>query len=560
MSIRLAGGLIAFAALAAAAPAAAAPERVEREVRSLAPDAKQVKESHISLLAPLPDSVGPHPAACDRLGYLRFRHRDGPRRSRRADVVLVAIPGFLGGASSFDQVARHVVRRAAKRDRHVEFWALDRRANCLEDHTGVEAAARARDGAVAIGYYWGDAEVEGRRFGGFRSASETGFLKHFGLDRTLRDWYEVIRRELPFRVRKRRLVCGGHSLGGPLTSLFASWDFDGDPETKRDAGFRQCAGFFGLDTSFSFSDAEAGVPGVGTLSELVAQSGAAPFVDLGALGPETFQVPPVFAVGAFHDPLAMDMNRLLPRTPNIDLAERFLFSRDAVAFAAGPHIREFTITNSLALAGIFDDNSNPLSFLRASLGFGTGGPFADKNFPTPGDGTMAVPAEPDGFAYGWQSYRAVGAGGAPIPLNESGEPYTSRDSEISDARQLARTMFDAPADFIEQYFPTRLLLDVVAAESGGEGEFPNRVHEGIGERPALLVQAGDSDSNSGESESGSGGGEEPPNSNPLSREVVLAGYNHLDVVTAAKRQNDGRPERSSGALTRFALAATRGGR
>ncbi len=46
---------------------------------------------------------------------------------------------------------------------------------------------------------------------------------------------------------------------------------------------------------------------------------------------------------------------------------------------------------------------------------------------------------------------------------------------------------------------------------------------------------------------------EPPNEKRLSREVILPGYNHLDVVTAARRQNDGRPEGSSRALSDFAL-------
>jgi hypothetical protein len=40
---------------------------------------------------------------------------------------------------------------------------------------------------------------------------------------------------------------------------------------------------------------------------------------------------------------------------------------------------------------------------------------------------------------------------------------------------------------------------------------------------------------------------------PLSREVILPGYNHLDVVTAARKQNDGRPEPSSRTLTNFTL-------
>ena len=35
--------------------------------------------------------------------------------------------------------------------------------------------------------------------------------------------------------------------------------------------------------------------------------------------------------------------------------------------------------------------------------------------------------------------------------------------------------------------------------------------------------------------------------------VTLPGYNHLDVVTAARRQNDGRPEPTWKALANFAI-------
>jgi len=40
----------------------------------------------------------------------------------------------------------------------------------------------------------------------------------------------------------------------------------------------------------------------------------------------------------------------------------------------------------------------------------------------------------------------------------------------------------------------------------------------------------------------------PPNTS------VLPGYQHLDVLTAAGRQNDGRPEEGAAALARFVLA------
>jgi hypothetical protein len=540
------------------ATAAEPGDVVEKKVRSQAPDAKRVRESYVRVFDPLPEDAGPHPASCDWISYLRFRSADGPHESKRADAVLTAMPGFLGGAASFDQVARNVVRRAAKRGKHVEVWGIDRRANCLEDHHGVEAAARARDASLGYRYYWGGEEVEGRRFGGFVSPSEAEFLKSFGLERTMRDWHTVITTGLPGqRRRERKLLCGGHSLGGPLTAAYAGWDFDGDPQTDRDAGYRQCAGLFGLDTSLDIGGSSGGASGGGTITGLVAASGASPYINATPLTPETIQLPPIFGVGAFHQPDETGLNAQLPHTPNIDTAQRLLFSRDAAHFASGsPDIREFEVTNETTLAGVFDDNSNPVSILRSSVGSVTGGPLVDKNFPTPNP-TLALVEDPDTSTYHWQSYRRVGAEGVPLELNDGGEPYTSRESEVSDLTQLGRAMFEAPADFTEQYFPTRILTDVAAAESGG---FEDLRHDGVAEKPGLLIQAGDSDSNSPPDEGPPAAGDAPPNEMPLSRELILPGYNHLDVATAAWRQNDGRAEPSSRALTRFALKAVKAAR
>src|SRR5205823_2145997 len=78
-----------------------------------------------------------------------------------ADAVIVSMPGFLAGAADFDQLARHVIEEAAARGRHVEFWALDRRANCLEDHRGTDAAARAHDYLAAVRYYFHGQPIDG---------------------------------------------------------------------------------------------------------------------------------------------------------------------------------------------------------------------------------------------------------------------------------------------------------------------------------------------------------------------------------------------------------------
>ena len=539
---------------AAGDPAArAVKKRTEVLVRSTAHDAKSIRETYVRVHYPLPKSAPAHPKACDYIGYLRYRNPSGPRNPKNADAVIVAIPGFLGGAASFDQIARNVVRAAAKRGRDVEFWGLDRRANCLEDLRGLHAEARARDERVAFGYYFGDRRVKGKRFGGFVSREDAEFLKTFGLKRTLQDWYRVIQR-LPRKVRARKLICGGHSLGGPLTAAFASWDFDGNPQTTRDAGFRQCAGLFGLDTGLDLNAFSPGTPGGGAVSGLVAQSGGSPYVDAPPLTPRTIQTLTIMGPVAHFRPNRESLvNRLIPDTPEFELTLRTLYSKDATSFASGePNPREIRLTNAGVLGGVLDDNSAGISILRSSLGFIKGGPLTDKNFPAP-DPTLALPEETNGPLYSWYGYRRTGRKGGPIALNDGGEPYTTRESEISSIRELARVLFEGPSNFVEQYFPLRLLTDVAAASPD---DYPQLRYDGVSKRPALLIQAGDSDSNenpdAGPPQKGT-----PPNDKLLSREVILPGYNHLDVVTAARRQNDGRPEGSSHTLLNFTLAAVR---
>ncbi len=555
------GLLLPLASPASAPGSAPRPgTQVERSVHSAAPDAKLVKESFVRVYKPLPAADGPHPKACDWIGYLRFRSVHGPGDPSRADAVFVIIPGFLGGAGSFDQVARNTVRDAAARGKLVEFWALDRRSNCLEDDTGVRAAARAHDPELAYDYYWGGREVGGRRFSGWVSAQDASWLNHVGLSQTLRDWYAVMKAGIPSRrVRAHKVFCGGHSMGGPMTAALASWDFDGDRKTRNDAGLRQCAGFVGLDTRLTVSAPSLNPANPASALLALTLASGSPYVNTPPIEPETIQLPPVFGVGALYAPGRTDLLRNLPHSTNIDLAQRFLFSRDAANFATGsPNIRDFTITNAATLAGVFDDNSAPLFFLRSSLGFLTGGPLYDKNYPQPNP-DLALPEDPSAPIYSWQNYNRVGAHGSPIPNNDEGRPYTSREGEASDIHQFARTMFEAPANFIEQYFPTKLLRDLQAAGNGDRsGDLSHLEYEhGPSRRPAIIVRAGDSLDNSAP-DSGPPIPGARPNSRPLSRSITVPGYNHLDVLTAARRQNDGRPEPTSQALARFASKVTAG--
>jgi hypothetical protein len=552
----LIAAVIALVALPGAASAAAS--RTETVVRSPAPDKRIVRESYVRLRAPMPESSPAHAEACDWISYLRFRHRRGPRRSPRADAVIAMMPGIFAGGGSFDQVARNTVRRAAKRGRKVEVWGIERRSNCLEDHRGVRAGAKTGDPRVSFGYYFDGREVDGKKFPGFADEEEAAFLRDVGLRQTIEDWHTIITREIPSqRTRKRKLICGGHSLGGPLTAALASWDFDGDAATTKDAGYNQCAAFAGLDTTVSVSGSDGGGGGAGILTGAAAQSGASPYVNAPPLTPATLLAPALIAVHAFQKPDQETITtQLLPRTPEWDLTQRVLFARNPQEFATGsPSPRDFRVTNASALASIFDDNSSGVGIFRTSLGMYTGGPLVDKRFPAH-DPTLAAPEEQHGPLYRWQTHERVGLKGFPLELNDEGVPYTSRDSEVTDLRQFARSVYQFPANFTEQYFPTRLVTDFAAMEGGDRsGDLENLRHDGPSMRPILLVQAADSDNNDAPDEGPTRTGEKP-NDKKLSREAILPGYNHIDVSTAAWVQNDGRPEGSSQELVRFLVKVT----
>ncbi len=171
-------------------------DREEVLVQSTAPDAGTIVETYVRLHEPLPPEALAHPEACD-LSYLRFRHRDGPADASQADAVLTAMPGNLAGAGHFDILARNVIHLAAEQGKYVEFWALERRSNCLEDRRGIIAATQAQDYHVALDYYYNGEAIDGQTFPGFHTSQDLPFLADFGVAQTVRDWYAVLTRGIP---------------------------------------------------------------------------------------------------------------------------------------------------------------------------------------------------------------------------------------------------------------------------------------------------------------------------------------------------------------------------
>jgi hypothetical protein len=544
--------------------------RTETPVKSSGP-VDGVTETVVSVRLPLPAAVGAHPAACDWLSYLRYRDSAGPADATAADRILVAQPGVLEGAGAFDSVARNAVVEAAKQGKHIEFWALDRRSNCLENHAGIRAALAAGDPTIAVDYYYRGKVVDGHSFGGYLTNGQVGWLAKVGLEQTVRDEYNLLVHELPSQqLRKQRVLCGGHSLGGVITGFFAEWDFDGNHSTTADAGYNQCGGYFALDTTIStgLSDLSGATPTgelpdpglgyaavqAGLQTGLLTRTLSGPAV----INAETMNFLGIAGVFAKLKPnqTASLLQSLPAPNLNIDTTSRVLFSKDFATFIFGkPSVKDFRFTNETVLGALMDDNSQPLSILQTSVGFFDGGRVADKDFPLSSDALadpalaslrglfstrpMAIPDEPNGPLYTWRNYDRVGAPGDPGYRNSDGLPYTAADQEVTDIQELARSMSEQPLDFTEHYFPTKLITDI---QQAGAPEVSHDViyPAGLTANPTLTVLAGDGII--------AGDGTVPAELHA----VIAPGYQHLDVLTAAAKQNNGRPEIVSTSLAAFA--------
>ena len=529
----------------------------------------------VSVSAPLPSSFGPHSTECDCVQFLRVKHVKGPVNPSNADRILIAQPGILEGAGTFYNIAANLVTRAYKeKGKFVEFWAIDRRPNCLEDLNGLRLAKSTGNIHDAIDYYYNKKAYNGKTFSGFLSPyKDAAWLAEMGMDQTIKDWNEIITRGIPDQsVRQKKVFLGGHSLGGFITGAYACWDFDGDATTTADAGYNQCAGFFGLDTLVAADPMAGFTSGLGISIDLGKILGDIPdaFVYLmreglfmrylsvtGIIDAEIMYL--LMNIGAAADlspTEESDFFDYMPESTSESLALRMYHSRDLGAFLSPtPTILMYRYTNQAMLGVFTDDTAQWIPIVRASFGFFTGGSITDKNFPIPSDlrealleipalesmmgmmrGDVAIASDSgspykkkDGPLYGWLNYNQIK--GADIPLNSNGEPYTDSSKEVTDIKDFAFCLASCPMDFTEKYFPVRLALDCFLGSDG-------MMHEdGVSKRPVIDIEAGDGLNM---------GGDMTPAGSP-----VIPGYNHIDVITAAPVQNDGEPEKVTTNLLNF---------
>jgi hypothetical protein len=190
----------------------------------------------------------------------------------RAKTVLVLMPGYAGGAGDFALLAEDLVDRVDG----LQVWSVDRRSQALED-TSMFTRGLAPDVPLQAvrDYYIGwitNPDQPGPRFAP-PSADSLKFASEWGLPTALGDLRNVVRSA---RRQGKRVILGGHSLGASMTTIYATWDFDGRP------GYRDIDGMVLIDggTLGTF----ARVPTQTQLRRRLADVRKQPFADLVGLG------------------------------------------------------------------------------------------------------------------------------------------------------------------------------------------------------------------------------------------------------------------------------------
>jgi pimeloyl-ACP methyl ester carboxylesterase len=382
------------------------------------------------------------PSALNRSRFVRYRVDASAPKPARAIVIMM--PGFLGGAGSFDPLARALVRRS-KDDAAgpIEVWAIDRRSNLLEDTHGSDVAEVRQDTSYAERYYVEGEAVEGKTFAGFKDQSDLPFESEWGMATTIDDLRAVVSL-VPAAERKGRVVLLGHSLGATIAEAYASWDFlEGGAGGGSTRGFDELAGLVLID---GVSDHELDAPSAfdttaytATEPGDVAGGGGAfsspnlakirkyqPFISLPFLGVAVYEQAERMAMAATFAPAA-------PRLEDGDLT-------NTLAIVLGLTSAQIPkLTNEAAFGFAFDDASCNVVIAGVSCGAGKGGPVA--SYDSLFGPKLIHPSDPTA-SYTW------------VPYDQTSP------TELTDLRDAARSWYFGPGlNFAEWYFPARLTLD-----------------------------------------------------------------------------------------------------
>ena len=546
-----------------------------------------------------PEEMAPSPAVVALLGpspnlnrVTTVRtHKPFPTAPPRA--ILILIPGFLGGATTFDPIAEDLVDKMGGT---LEVWAIDRRPNQLEDRLGARyaAAGAALGGCGSPGgdcsaiftgaqFYFPDQDtaptgdfpgpgdfdvnlngvIDPKHplvddLGVSRTAiqfvqNDVRFMAHWGVDAYMRDWALIVAEARAIVGPNGLVLLGGHSQGTSWATIFAAYDLDPSPSVTV-PGHSLIDGLLLLEgggvgtgatskpTLTQYRDRVTALEQPGGPDVFLAQFNG---IQLDALSLSS----EVSAVAAYFQP---DEPSLIQRTPTFGggLVGTLLAAR---------------ATNETVIGLFLDDDFSPIGAFSASLGFSDIGPNTQLNF----GGTLFYLAGPgDGGALRqWRGIDdpglpvcgpgvdpAVGPAGRGCAIVDNGPPAPTGSAprrnglerEVTTIEQFTLTQF-GKANGFEWYFvdgrvtqdfqygndSSALVAESLAANPGDEG--PLRITQQAGIAVPVLAIGGSN-------------GLTPQLSSfdryfgsiataPTDKQaLVVEGYAHLDVINA--RDND----------------------
>lgn len=208
------------------------------------PGTQGVATSNASLLAHFGDA-GPE---LNNATFTRYFLSDAERS--QADAIVIAIPGFQGGAANFARLAEQLMRLARMENQlNIELWAFDRRSEQLEDRVGLDLAESEGDASLALDFLFGaelGLDLDARLVAGPNrrlisySSQDLAFMA---------DWSPLVHSQdidavvelARTRVRNNNVFLAGHSAGTGFMARYAATDFNLDSDDVS-AGYSKLRG------------------------------------------------------------------------------------------------------------------------------------------------------------------------------------------------------------------------------------------------------------------------------------------------------------------------------
>jgi hypothetical protein len=162
----------------------------------------------------------PSPGTPDNLDLVGVLKTGDPK----ARNVLVLNPGTSASAAYFEPLARTI----AKRLPDWQVWAVERRENYLEDQSVLDRLKQGTASPTELFQYYLEWTTNPSITNHYRPVadSQVPFARDWGMNTQIRDLRRVVKAA---GRHGRNVAMGGHSLGGSITTAYATWSFNGRP-------------------------------------------------------------------------------------------------------------------------------------------------------------------------------------------------------------------------------------------------------------------------------------------------------------------------------------------